>query len=253
MKLGIISDVHSNLPALKTVLDHLEGKGIDQLICCGDVVGYGPNPNECIELLRDWGVTSVVGNHDQIGLKRESSSRLNSMGKAAIKWTRKVLTKSSKDFLAGLPKERELEVEGYEPRLKLVHGAPMDPLWTYIMDQREAYLSFRNLDQSHPIALFGHTHLPRIFAQHGEDIDRLEASSNNGGVNLKEDRKFLINPGSVGQPRDGNWRTSFAVMEFEDGVTVDHRRLEYNAEETRDMILRAGLPQKLGDRLLVGK
>ena len=251
MKIGVLSDIHSNLEALTAALEALDGEGVDEILCCGDIVGYGPQPNECIELLKQHHVIAVQGNHDAATLFRKELSRLNKAARRAINWTRKRLSMGSRAFLAQLATIRRIELGGRP--ISLVHGSPVDPLWGYILRQRDAYLAFR-LDQHESyLQLFGHTHIPALFALKGDEILH-EPIREDRWLRLEGEQRYLINPGSVGQPRDGDWRASICILELERSGSwrVRFRRLEYDVERTRREIQHAGLPEELGNRLLSG-
>jgi predicted phosphodiesterase len=251
MKIGLLSDIHSNLEALAVILQNLEHEKVNQLYCCGDIVGYGPNPNECIELLKQHRALCVQGNHDAAAIRRADLARFNKAGRLAIQWTWKQLSLDSKAFLEQLPTVRQVEIEGI--CASLIHGSPIDPLWGYMFRRRDVYLSFRLTENKPHMQLFGHTHVPALFAIQQNDVRRQSAQGERR-LPLEEETRYYLNPGSVGQPRDGNWRAGFCVLELEDtqSLRVQFRRVEYEVEKTRQKIMRAGLPKELGIRLLSG-
>lgn len=251
LRIGVLSDIHGNLEALNVALEALHQEGIREMVCCGDIVGYGPNPNECIELLKQRRIRCVQGNHDAAALGRADTARLNKAARRAIAWTQKRLSRETRSFLEGWPTVDRVEVEGLS--ISLVHGSPADPLWGYILRRRDAYLGFRLSEGKPFLQLFGHTHLPGLFVLEGEEVRR-EAIQGEHSLSLEEDKRYLLNPGSVGQPRDGDWRASLCLLEFEDpgSCHIRFRRLEYNVEKARQKILRAALPSELGTRLLSG-
>lgn len=227
MKLGLISDIHSNLVALEEVLARL--KDVDRIFCAGDIVGYNPWPNEVIELIReDDRIVSVMGNHDLAVLTGDVSF-FNPIAARAVLWTRERLTRDNIEFLRNLPKKLELELEGM--RIFLCHGSPADPIDEYVFpnvsDSRLRFLiSLANSD----ILVMGHTHVPML---------------------RFIDERLVLNPGSVGQPRDFDPRASFAVLELPE-MSVDIIRVEYDVQKVSEKILEEGLPIELAERLCYG-
>lgn len=243
--LAVLSDVHGNLAALQAVLATLEAESLTEVICCGDLVGYGPHPVQCIERLEEYHTWSVLGNHDAVAIGRADDAQLDGDGRMAIRWTRRQLSAEARDYLASLP-----ETSQPDDMIGMVHGSMADPLWGRILRRRDAYLSFRLDGDAPSIRLFGHTHLPGLFSFAGNAVRR--ESTADGHVILDSAKRYLLNPGSVGQPRDGDWRASFCLLELGDPIRVRFRRVEYDVEATRGAILDAGLPQALGNRLLSG-
>jgi len=251
MKLGLVSDIHGNWKAFEVVLAVLiEEEKVDRLLNCGDVVGYGPDPNQCIDALIRPSVLSVRGNHDAGLLGDLSLDFFNAEARDALNWTRKNLSARNKDFLAEIPEERYRE----EFDLAMVHGSFVNPLVQYIRGKRDAYQSLRRSNSDFKLQIFGHTHLPAFYEVDGRDVNCYEVEA--GAVfELSGDKRYLVNPGSVGQPRDGNWKTSFAVLNVDESGEPKRLRFyrkEYPAEKTRQEIIDAGLPRRLGDRLLQG-
>lgn len=237
MKLGIISDIHSNLEALQTVLEKMPS--VDALICAGDVVGYGANPNECVGLIKDRGIRCVLGNHDKAVLTGDTSW-FNPLAAKAAHWTRKVLHSEYREFLAELPEKLPLDLDF---PLLVVHGSPMNPVEEYVLDERTAGRCFKAAKQE--LIIIGHTHVAQSFSL-GKTIESRQYK--NGGV-LSVGGRAIINAGSVGQPRDGNWMASYAVME---GRKAEIFRVAYDAESASRKISDAGLPQFFADRLHAG-
>ncbi len=226
-RLAFISDVHSNLEALTTVMNVIEGA---EVFCLGDVVGYGANPNEVVEVLMDAKAKVLMGNHDSAAVTGDVGG-FNARAALAAVWTRERLTRENLAFLSALPLRLVEEVEG--AKLYAVHGSPDDPLREYVDPRTHAELFSHYLQKtnSHVISL-GHTHVP--FAWTGE-----------GGT--------VFNPGSVGQPRDGDPRASFALATFEHGrAEVELKRVEYDVGTASRKIIEAGLPKQLSERILVG-
>ncbi|MBS3765407.1 metallophosphoesterase family protein [Candidatus Bipolaricaulota bacterium] len=252
MKVGLISDVHGNWEALNVVLKRLQDEeGVDEVFCGGDIVGYGPEPNKCVSELGSASPISVKGNHDAGLVGELQLDFFNRAGLAALKWTKDEITKQNRAFLEQLPQKRFLSRE----RISLLHGSSVNPLTHYITRKVDAYRSFQRSEEEFDLQIFGHTHLPVVYEIAGEDVEeyRIQGSQS---FSFEPNKKYLINPGSVGQPRDGNWKTSFAVLDltgdmFPEQVTFYRR--EYPAEETRQKIIDAELPSELGNRLLHGR
>lgn len=252
MKIGLISDVHGNWEALKVALHKLTcEKGVDKIYCSGDIIGYGPSPNRCVAELRKQSLVAVRGNHDAGLVGDLGLDFFNSMGYEAIKWTRKKLAEKNRQFIEDLPVKQYMEDE----RITLVHGSCVTPLTHYIMGQVDAFRSYQARDDDYYLQIYGHTHLPAVYEIDGDEVNE-ERFFRPGDYQLDPDRRYLVNPGSVGQPRDGNWKTSFAVLELDDGSvprSVEFCREEYPAEKTRQKIIDAGLPRRLGERILEGR
>ncbi|MBI4362616.1 MAG: metallophosphoesterase family protein [Euryarchaeota archaeon] len=239
-RMGVISDVHGNLEALRAVLGDMGP--VDLLLCLGDVVGYGAQPNEVIRLLRERGAVVLRGNHEE-GVLTGETGWFNEWAAEAIRWTRTVLTPESRAHLEGLP----LRWEGRlgERTIGAVHGSFRDPLYEYVVGLSTARACFEAAPQE--ALLVGHTH--RAVAYTFRE-DRLEwGLYPEGGVHPLRDR-VLLNPGSVGQPRDGNPRASYGILE---GDTFHVKRVEYDIAGAQEKIRRAGLPEFLAGRLEMGR
>jgi predicted phosphodiesterase len=243
MRIGVVSDVHANLEALDAVLAHLQGQAPDLVVCLGDFVGYGPNPNECVERLRPMLHAAVMGNHDQAALGDHPIDDFNLFAQAAIVWTQRVLTDGTRDYLAALPSREE--VEG----LLMVHGSPRRPVDEYVLDTRTARASL--VDQTFRIALVGHTHQPVIFEESNRRVSA-KGFLPEVPVTLHPSRRYIINVGSVGQPRDGDPRAAYGVIDVNDHTATLHR-VAYAIEETQRKMEIAGLPVPLIERLAVGR
>jgi predicted phosphodiesterase len=243
MRIGVISDVHANLEALDAVLAHLDGQAPDLLVCLGDFVGYGPDPNACIERLQPRLRAAVVGNHDQAAIGVRGIEDFNLYAQAAITWTQRALADPARTFLRGLP--LRLEVEG----LLLVHGSPRQPTDEYVHDTRTARASLA-ADQFR-IALVGHTHQPVVF----EEAKRRTCARGllpEVPFRLDPTRRYIINVGSVGQPRDGDPRAAYVILDPPAG-TVTLYRVSYPIEQTQRKMEAAGLPVALIERLALGR
>jgi len=243
MRIGVVSDVHANLEALQAVLAHLEEQSPDAIVCLGDFVGYGPDPNPCVERLRSRVDAAVLGNHDQAAIGGRPIDDFNLFAQAAITWTRDVLSAGTRAFLTSLPVRAEIE------GILLVHGSPRQPVEEYIMDTRTARASF--VAQSFAVAFVGHTHQPAVFV---ESRHRVSARGLLPEVPLvlEPSRRYIVNVGSVGQPRDGDPRAAYVVADTE-ARTVTLFRVPYPIEETQRKMDAAGLPVPLIERLALGR
>jgi predicted phosphodiesterase len=232
MRLAIISDIHSNLQALEEALKVIERLRVDEIHCLGDIVGYGGNPNECVALVRARCMKVVKGNHDLATVNLSYSDFHPQAGKIANAWTKEVLTAENRRYLAWLP-FRHVATD-----FTLVHASPESPFdWEHVSSYDGATRQFPHF--STPICFIGHTHVPTIIAE------GMHAFSIKRGV------KYLINVGSVGQPRDGNPMLSFGLLDTE-AWTYENIRADYDIQGAADAIIRAGLPAILGERLAQG-
>ena len=239
MRVAILSDIHANLPALQAVLAALAP--YDAVWHLGDVVGYGPEPDAVIERLRAEEALGVCGNHEAAALGRIETSWFNDDARVAIEWTALRLSAASRAWLAALPLKRE--VAGFT----LVHGSPRDPIWEYVASAAVARANLELLPTAH--GFIGHTHDPRVFR---ESDGRLESLVPRAGGELRLDgRRSLLNPGSVGQPRDGDPRAGAAILDTEEG-TVSWHRVAYDVTVTQGRMRAAGLPPRLVSRLALG-
>lgn len=243
MRIGIVSDIHANLEALDAVLAHLDHDAPDLLVCLGDFVGYGPDPNGCVDRLRPRLRTAVIGNHDQAAVGARSIDDFNLYAQEAIVWTQRMLADGCRAYLSALGQRDELE------GLLLVHGSPRQPVDEYIPDTRTARASF--LAHAFRVALVGHTHQPAVFT---ESNNRVSARGLLPEVPLvlKPTHRYIINVGSVGQPRDGDPRAAYVVFDTGELSATLHR-VPYPIEETQRKMEAAGLPIPLIERLAVGR
>ena len=225
--IAVISDVHANLEALDAVM--AEAKGLE-VYCLGDFVDYGANPNEVIALLRQAGAKAIRGNHDEAALTGDRSM-FNPKSEIASLWTGKNLTGDSVDYLRSLPLELRPPLEG--GGAYFVHASPDDRLWEYVDPRTHSDLFGYYLEKTKvPLIGLGHTHVPYVW---------------------RDDAGVVFNPGSVGQPRDGDWRASFALLSFEGSeAVVEIRRVEYDVEKAASRIKAAGLPESHAERLFTG-
>jgi predicted phosphodiesterase len=246
MRYLILSDIHSNQEALKTVLAFVRRKPWDKVLVLGDVVGYGADPNQTVDAVRALKPQVVVrGNHDKVCSGLEEGELFNRIALEAALWTRKKLTRSNLQWLRKLP-QGPVEVDG---KLAICHGTPIDED-AYIFGELEALNVFRHTD--YPISFFGHSHFPVIFGLSPEAITTVLTVAPSFRFKLRPGVRYLINPGSVGQPRDGNPLTSFALYDSDSG-TVTFHRLRYPVARAQRKILDAGLPRPLADRLGIGR
>lgn len=232
MKIGFISDIHGNLEALTAALQSLEKRKVDRLYCLGDVVGYGANPSECLELMREKAEILLLGNHDAAVAGIENLEHFNPYAREAAILTQRILSPEQRRFLAGWPYE---EIRG---EMHLVHSAPARPqAWDYLFSALDAYHQFpfaKGLD-----CFVGHSHVPGVYRE----------GAAGGG---KEVGRRIINIGSVGQPRDGDSRLCFVIYD-EESRDVQIVREEYDIENASRKILEAGLPPFLAQRLYFGQ
>lgn len=242
MRYLILSDIHSNGPALQSVLR--DAGEFAEIWCLGDIVGYGPNPNQCVDQLREHPLRCIAGNHDWGALGKTDLYVFNKAARQALLWTRADLTPRNMQLLNDLP--TSLRVQGY----LLAHGSPREPVWEYILNTTTAKENFRAIDFQ--VALVGHTHLPVIFEllPDSEQV-RLMLPDYEGLLHL-DGRRLIINPGSVGQPRDGNPDAAYGILDTE-AATFEFRRVPYPLAITQIRMRARKLPQRLIDRLEAGR
>ena len=246
MRYLILSDIHSNQEALRTVLAFVRRKPWDKVVILGDLVGYGADPNQTVDMLRALKPMAIVrGNHDKVCSGLENGELFNRIALEAAMWTRRKLTRSNLLWLKKLP-QGPLEVDG---RFAICHGTPIDED-AYIFGELEALNVFRH--SQYEIAFFGHSHFPVVFALSPEAITTVLTVAPSFRFKLRPGVRYLINPGSVGQPRDGSPLASFAFFDSDTGVVTFHR-LSYQVTRTQRKILAAGLPRPLADRLSLGR
>lgn len=243
MRTAFISDIHANLDALETVLADIGRQETDRIVCLGDIVGYGPEPNPCVARVREVSKVTVVGNHDYAALGRIDTLGFNEYARAAAEWTASALDKDSIEFLGSLPLKTVLD------GMHLVHASPLDPeRWTYILSYQEAKRQLAAFPEQ--ICFVGHSHLPIVVEEEGDEIRALPFSSDIP-VRIHKDRRYLVNVGSVGQPRDRDPRCGYAWYDDE-ARAVMLRRLEYPIANVQKKIIDAGLPPFLAQRLADG-
>lgn len=239
MRIAVVSDVHSNLVALDAVL--ADAGPVDAVWHLGDVVGYGPDPNGVVDRLRQLGAVGVRGNHDAAAVGGLEIELFNPEARAAMEWTRAAISETTRTWLRALPISRS------EGELTLVHGSPRDPTWEYLTSAAVARGSFEVLPTPH--GLNGHTHLPAAFVL---IEDRVAVARTRDGDQLSlAGTRTLLNPGSVGQPRDGDPRASYLILE-PDGAVATWHRVDYNVGAVQGAMAGAGLPSRLAARLAHG-
>ncbi len=243
MLYAVISDIHANLPALEAVLHECEELGVDRFLCLGDIVGYGAFPNECCQIIRELDADIVRGNHDEAAVRPGKELWFTTPARLCILWTREVLEEENRRFLATLKPFRVRE------QYTICHGSLADPDY-YTTSPYEAAVSFRLMET--PIGFLGHTHVAEYYRwrQDMEPLPRQTLCPDGCRIQLGEG-KYLINPGAVGQPRDGNSLASFAVWNVEERW-VEIRRVPYNVRAAQEAILKAGLPEAMAMRLSYG-
>ncbi|MYB48394.1 MAG: metallophosphoesterase family protein [Dehalococcoidia bacterium] len=239
----IVSDVHSNIEAFQSVIAHANDmEGFDQIWSLGDLVGYGPDPIACIDLLREYDHVAVGGNHDLAAVGKIGLQKFNMHAAAAARWTTTQLTSDHVDFLGQMP--LRLEVHDFT----LVHGSPRDPVWEYVITAAAAAASFSRFDTKR--CLVGHSHIPFLCMPDGESAQFFDFPIDLP-VRLR-DAQLIINPGSVGQPRDGLPTASYALFDS-DEQTITHYRAEYDIASTQERMTKHNLPQYLINRLARGR
>ena len=240
MRYAVLSDVHGNRPALDSVVASLNEAEVDGVVCLGDIVGYGADPGYAIAVLRELASVIVTGNHDAAASSREHGFSFNARATEAIDWTRGVLAKPEKTYLRGLP------FTAVHEGALLVHSSPRNPgTWPYVTTMRGARSAFSAFDEI--VCFLGHTHEPAFF----EWKDGKVTASPLPSLTMSDGSRYIVNAGSVGQPRDGDPRASYAVVDTDERRITIHR-VEYDTERAGRDILAAGLPAFLAERLTRG-
>lgn len=240
MRYAIFSDVHGNLDALEAVLDAIRGESVDCCACLGDVVGYGPQPRECLAAVRRHCTSIVAGNHDFAVADKLSDATFNALAREATAWTRKALPESDIAYLASLPLVGSVDGGG------LVHGTPYAPeLFDYVQTSYDAHLAMSRMDSA--VCFIGHSHIPVNFVQ-----AEIISYSLDPEVLVPREGRLIVNVGSVGQPRDRDPRACFVIYDSSEG-RVSRKRVSYDIERVATKIREAGLPEALGARLRLGR
>jgi diadenosine tetraphosphatase ApaH/serine/threonine PP2A family protein phosphatase len=241
MRVAVISDVHANYHALEAVLTEIDGADLEAIWCLGDTVGYGPRPNECCEVVQARAEPCLVGNHDLVALGELAITDFNDEAAAAALWTSDVLTPSARSFLESLKPTARLN------GVDLYHASARDPVWEYVLTE-EAARGTLELSQA-PIVLVGHSHVALALTLDGE---RISGGLAPAGGRVELDGRWLLNPGSVGQPRDGDPRAAWLLLDLERRFATFHR-VAYPIEETQSEMRERGLPPALAARLERGE
>lgn len=240
-KFAILGDIHSNLDALNVVLDDCRSQGVTDFLCTGDIVGYNACPHECLEIVRSLGCPIVMGNHDYYVSTEQNLEDFNPAAATVIEWTRDQLTEEEMYFLAMLPFEKTLM------GMTIVHATLDNPsAFGYVFDHLQAGAHFTQ--QKTPICFHGHTHCPMVYEKQMDAIYRIDAQD----FKVPLGRRYFVNIGSVGQPRDGDPRASYVIYEPKTRQ-LSFRRLEYDVAAAQERIRRAGLPERLAVRLGEGQ
>jgi predicted phosphodiesterase len=240
MRFAIFGDIHANLEALQAVLADAEAHEVTHYVCLGDVVGYNANPHECVEIIRNLDCPVVKGNHDDMASLEDDLTGFNPLAEEAINWTRQQLTADDKQWLRDMKMVRQVR------DFTIVHATLDTPhKWGYVFNQLDAAASFNY--QHTQVCFYGHTHAPRAYIRDTSVktvvLDKLQ---------VEPGKKYFVNVGSVGQPRDGDWHAAYCLYHPERQL-VELRRIEYDIWTAQDKIVDAGLPQRLADRLALGK
>ena len=244
MKIGILSDVHSNLEALDVAFKHLEAQKVDEVVCLGDVVGYGPNPNECCDLMQKYSATTLLGNHDAAVIGAMSTEYYYDAARVAIQWTRRQLSTSNLEWLFQLPYTHRKAKAG----VSFFHSAPICPSgYFYVVFKDDAQAHVRMYDKLTNISFLGHSHLVRAFRLAKGKAKECQADE----IKHEENAKYIASVGSTGQPRDRDPRGAVSIFDGDEG-TISIHRFEYDREKTVKKIAEAGLEPRFGERLLTG-
>ena len=240
MRIAILSDLHANLEATEAVLADAHQRDCTDYVCLGDVVGYNANPHECVEIVQKLQCPVVKGNHDEQASLEESSRDFNPLAEMAINWTREQLSDSDKQWLRGLPFTRQVR------DFTIVHATLDTPeRWDYVFNTLDAVPSFTH--QQTTICFFGHTHVAGAFVR-DDGVKRVKVDE----LTIEPTKKYFINTGSVGQPRDGDWRAAYCIYHVDKNV-VEQRRVKYDLVTAQEKIIKAGLPRLLAERLKLGR
>jgi len=240
MRYAVIADIHANLEALEVVLNDAKAQQCTHYSCVGDVVGYNANPKECLDIVRSMGMPVVKGNHDEYCSTEDNLEGFNPHAAEAVSWTRKQLNPDDRKWL------REFKYIRLVASFTMVHATLDGPQrWGYVFDRLAAAASFTYQNTS--VCFFGHTHVPLAFVR-----DSVVRGGTYSKFRVEPGKKYFVNVGAVGQPRDGNPKAGYVVYDLNE-QTIELRRLDYDIPKAQKKILEAGLPQRLADRLSVGK
>jgi len=240
MRIALFGDIHANLEALEAVLADAAQQGVTDYVCLGDVVGYNADPAACLERVKAMGCPTVKGNHDEDASGTHSLDAMNPVAAAALQWTREQLSEEQRQWLRRLRMVRQIE------DFTVVHSTLDQPAnWNYVTNRFDAMANFSY--QFTQVCFHGHTHVPRVYMK-SDKVQEVAAEQ----VQIEEGAKYFINAGSVGQPRDGDWRAAYVIYDLEKRQ-VTFRRVEYDIATTQKKILDAGLPEMLAHRIAEGR
>ncbi len=240
MKYAIIADIHANLEALQVVLEDIKAQNCTHVACLGDVVGYNANPKECLDIIRGMNIPCVKGNHDEYCSTDENLEGFNPHAAEAVNWTRKQLTVDDRQWL------KDLKYLRLVSSFSIVHATLDVPQrWGYVFDKLAAAASFTYQNTS--VCFFGHTHVPVAFIR-----DSVVRGGTYSKFKVEQGRKYFVNVGSIGQPRDGDPKAKYVVYDMDEG-SIELRKLDYDIPAAQKKILAAGLPPRLAERLAFGK
>jgi len=240
MRIAIFGDIHANLEALEAVLEDAHAQDVSEYVCTGDVVGYNADPVACLETIRRLDCPTVKGNHDADTAGNHSLDNMNPNAAAALKWTREQLDQEQRTWLSRLRMVRQIS------DFTVVHSTLDQPAsWNYVTNRFEAMSNFSY--QFTQVCFHGHTHVPRVYVK-SDKVTEVPAES----IVIESAAKYFINVGSVGQPRDGDWRACYAIYDLEHQMIV-FRRIEYDIATTQRKIREAGLPEMLAERIAEGR
>jgi predicted phosphodiesterase len=247
MRILILSDIHANVVALEAVLSAVDN--VDGLWCLGDTIGYGPRPNECIEHMRQMADYAISGNHDLACLGKVDLDDFNPDARTANRWNGDQLTAPNREWLMGL--DNSIERLPTFRDFCMMHGSPHDPVWEYLLSIEQARRNFEHPAFRTRVCLVGHSHIPILFTDDYMHGIRREFPDHNAEVRLMPDTRYIINPGSVGQPRNQDPRAAFAILDTEKSIVKFHR-IRYDVEKTQQQMREVSLPPALIKRLQFG-
>ncbi|MBD3258814.1 metallophosphoesterase [candidate division GN15 bacterium] len=242
MKIALISDIHGNLEALEAVFADIDGQGVDDVCCLGDVVGYGSDPAACLTLVIERCTVTLMGNHEYAVLGLVDAEEMNDAAQRSLAWTAENLSDKERSLITDLPLTHEIE------DALLVHASPHDPVdWHYVLTRSEAARAFEDLQQR--LCFFGHTHVPMIFSQSDDGSIRSRMGHD---FDPDEDARYLVNVGSVGQPRDDDPRAGYVIYDSTE-LAISYHRVEYDIQKTQAKMSEHKLPKMLIERLEFGR
>jgi diadenosine tetraphosphatase ApaH/serine/threonine PP2A family protein phosphatase len=237
---GILSDIHGNLEGFTAVLKDAHEHGVTHYVCLGDIVGYNANPAECLEKIRELGCVSICGNHDHYCSFDDDLTGFHPLAADAVDWTRRQLSAEQQKFLAELKLVQRVE------NFTIVHSTlDMPERWGYVFESLEAEASLTY--QTTTVCFYGHTHVPLAFEKTGDLVGGIYSR-----IKVSLGKKYFVNAGSIGQPRDGDARAAYVIYDFEK-QEIELRRLPYDVELAQDKVRKAGLPERLAARLAIGR